>query len=103
MNAAALGPHCPRWCPNNHGIGWKIHARNCGEVTAGDVTYSIDAVKYRDDEPEMVSFCVYTPDEARVSNHTADEARRIYEALGVALALIAESQGQDPAASNDAA
>jgi hypothetical protein len=87
------GPHCPAWCPDNHRPGWELHARNCGEVTFGGVTYSVDVVKYRDDEPEMVSICVYTADEARVSNHTADEARRIYDTIGFALALVEPSGG----------
>jgi len=86
---------CPGWCVSKHPPDWSAHVRNCGEVNLGDVTYSIDLVQYRD-ELEMVAFCIYADEEARVGNLTDEEARRIHEALGTALALLSGGEGGTP-------
>jgi hypothetical protein len=91
------GSDCPAWCPDVHHRGWKSHARNCGEVTVRDVVYSVDVVKYRDDEPVVVWFCVYRPDDPQAEYMLPADARSIYEALGRALALLDEDQAVTPA------
>lgn len=79
---------CPVWCDGRHGPRWRVHQRETGEVSVGDLAIWVDVVQYAPDRVPVVNVTYHDAEESRSTNLTVADAVALRDALTAAIDTI---------------